>query len=80
MVRGEASPLFGNPRGDALNGVLGNVEQTMFGEPLYRTREEKALVLSLRSKTGRWTGHMKDVRVPASRYGFPAIATPRDSL
>ena len=39
---GEASPLFGNPRGDALEGILGNVEQTMFGEPLYRTREEKA--------------------------------------
>ena len=33
MARGEASPLFGNPRGDALKGVLGNVEQTMLGEP-----------------------------------------------
>ena len=32
MARGEASPL-GNPRGDALEGILGNVEQTMFGEP-----------------------------------------------
>jgi len=42
MARGEASPLFGNPRGDALEGILGTVEQTMFGEPLYRTREEKA--------------------------------------
>lgn len=42
MARGEASPLFGNPRGEALEGILGNVEQTMFGEPLYRTREEKA--------------------------------------
>ena len=42
ITRGEASPLFGNPRGDALEGILGNVEQTMFGEPLYRTREEKA--------------------------------------
>ncbi len=39
---GEASPLFGNPRGDALEAVLGNIEQTMFGEPLYRSREEKA--------------------------------------
>ena len=27
---------------DALEGILGNIEQTMFGEPLYRTREEKA--------------------------------------
>ena len=42
IARGEASPLFGNPRGEALEGILGNVEQTMFGEPLYRTREEKA--------------------------------------
>ncbi|MCY3547052.1 MAG: virulence protein RhuM/Fic/DOC family protein [Gemmatimonadetes bacterium] len=40
--RGEASSLFGNPRGDAIEGILGNVEQTMFGESLYRTREEKA--------------------------------------
>ncbi len=42
IARGEASALFGNPRGEALEGILGNVEQTMFGEPLYRTREEKA--------------------------------------
>ncbi len=42
MARGEASPLFGNPRGDALAAILGNVEQTMFGDPLYRSREEKA--------------------------------------
>ena len=42
MARGEASPLFGNPRGHALAAILGNIEQTMFGEPLYRSREEKA--------------------------------------
>ena len=42
MARGEASQLFGNPRGDVLAGILGNIEQTMFGEPLYRSREEKA--------------------------------------
>ena len=42
MARGEASPLFGNPRGDALAAILGNIEQTMFGESLYRSREEKA--------------------------------------
>lgn len=40
--RGEASALFGNRRGDALEGILGAIEQTMFGEPLYRSREEKA--------------------------------------
>lgn len=41
-ARGEASALFGNPRGEALDGILGSIEQTMFGEPLYRSREEKA--------------------------------------
>ena len=41
-AKGEASPLFGNPRGDALEAILGNVEQTMFGEPLYRSGGEKA--------------------------------------
>ena len=42
MVRGEATSLFGTLRGDMLEAILGNVEQTMFGEPLYRSREEKA--------------------------------------
>jgi len=42
MARSEATPLFGNPRGEALDGILGSIEQTMFGEPLYRSREEKA--------------------------------------
>lgn len=42
MLRGEATPLFGNLRDDGLDAILGNVEQTMFGQPLYRTREEKA--------------------------------------
>ena len=41
-ARGQASSLFGNPRGDALQAILGNVEQTMFGQPLYRSREAKA--------------------------------------
>ena len=41
-ARSEASAFFGNQRGEALQGILGNVEQTMFGEPLYRSREEKA--------------------------------------
>jgi hypothetical protein len=39
---GDATDLFGSERGDALAAILGNIEQTMFGEPLYRTREEKA--------------------------------------
>lgn len=42
MARNEATPLFGNSRGDALEGILGSIEQTMFGEALYRSREEKA--------------------------------------
>lgn len=42
MERGEATPLFGQQRGEALQGILGSIEQTMFGESLYRTREEKA--------------------------------------
>ena len=42
MARKQASSLFGSPRGDALAAILGNIEQTMFGEPLYRSREEKA--------------------------------------
>jgi prophage maintenance system killer protein len=42
VTRQEAAPLFGNPRGDALEAILGSIEQTMFGEALYRSREEKA--------------------------------------
>ncbi|MDD4910956.1 MAG: virulence protein RhuM/Fic/DOC family protein [Sideroxydans sp.] len=42
MTRGEATPLFGQTRGEAFAGLLGSIEQTMFGEALYRTREEKA--------------------------------------
>ncbi len=42
MASGEATPLFGQERGDAFEGILGNIEQSMFGESLYRTREEKA--------------------------------------
>ncbi len=42
MTRNEAGGLFGNERGEALQGILGSIEQTMFGEPLYRSREEKA--------------------------------------
>ena len=41
-TRGQASSLFGNPRGDALEAILGNVEQMMFGQPLYSSREAKA--------------------------------------
>jgi prophage maintenance system killer protein len=39
--RGEASELFALDRGDGLAAILGNIEQTMFGDPLYKTREER---------------------------------------
>jgi len=42
LARNEATPLFGNPRGEALEGILASIEQTMFGNSLYRSREEKA--------------------------------------
>jgi prophage maintenance system killer protein/prophage antirepressor-like protein len=40
--RKEAGPLFALDRGDGLTSILGNIEQSMFGEPLYKTREERA--------------------------------------
>jgi len=40
--RGEATDLFGRERDEGLQGILGSIEQTMFGDSLYKTREEKA--------------------------------------
>lgn len=40
--RGEASELFARDRGEGLAAILGNIEQTMFGDALYKTREERA--------------------------------------
>lgn len=40
--RGEASDLFTRDRGEGLSAILGDLEQTMFGDPLYPTREERA--------------------------------------
>ena len=42
MARGEATELFAKPRGDGLDSVLANLEQTVFGEPAYPTIESKA--------------------------------------
>lgn len=42
LARGEATSLFGQERDAALAAILGSIEQTMFGEPLYKSREEKA--------------------------------------
>ncbi len=42
LARHEATGLFGQERGQELAGILGNIEQTMFGQGLYNSREEKA--------------------------------------
>ncbi len=42
MQRGEATPLFARPRGDGLGAILGNLAQTVFGEPAYATLESRA--------------------------------------
>ncbi len=42
--RGEASELFARERGDGLAAILGNIEQTMFGDPLYKTRGDGVAV------------------------------------
>lgn len=42
LARGEATELFGRPRGDGLGALLGNLDQTVFGEPAYPTLESKA--------------------------------------
>jgi len=40
--RGEATELFAQPRGDGLGSILGNLDQSVFGEPAYPTVESKA--------------------------------------
>jgi prophage maintenance system killer protein len=40
--RGEATDLFGREREEGLSAVLGNLEQSVFGEPAYSTIESKA--------------------------------------
>lgn len=42
VERGEASDLFAHERGDGLDALLGNLEQSVFGEPAYPTLESKA--------------------------------------
>ena len=41
-ARGESSDLFGHERGNQLGGVLGAIEQTFDGEPLYPTVQVRA--------------------------------------
>lgn len=40
--RNELSDLFGRERGDQLHGILGAIEQTFGGEPLYPTAQARA--------------------------------------
>jgi len=42
MERGEATELFAKERSDGLGAILGNLEQSVFGEPAYSTIESKA--------------------------------------
>lgn len=42
IAKGEATDLFGRERGDAFAALLGNLEQSVFGEPAYPTIETKA--------------------------------------
>lgn len=38
----DETPLFGNEYSQGLSSILGNIEQTFDGNPLYETREERA--------------------------------------
>lgn len=40
--RGQAGSLFGQERGDGMAGILGAIEQTFGGEPLYPSAQERA--------------------------------------
>lgn len=42
LAIGEATMLFGNERNEQLQSILANLDQTMFGEELYQSVEEKA--------------------------------------
>jgi len=42
MAKGQASDLFGRVREDGLASILGNLDQTVFGEPAYPTLESRA--------------------------------------
>ena len=42
IAKGQSSALFGNEREDGLAALLGNLDQTVFGEPAYPTLESRA--------------------------------------
>ncbi len=47
MARGEATELFARLRDDGLASILGNLNQTVFGEPAYPSVESKAAHLPI---------------------------------
>lgn len=42
ITKKQATVLFAQPRGDGLESIFGNLEQTVFGEPAYPSLESKA--------------------------------------
>jgi prophage maintenance system killer protein len=42
LAKGEATEIFGHERGEALDGIIGAVQQSFGGQELYPTVEEKA--------------------------------------
>lgn len=42
IARGDAGALFAQERGDAFEAILGNLDQSVFGEPAYPSVESKA--------------------------------------
>jgi prophage antirepressor-like protein len=50
----EATSLFGNERNDNLQSILANLDQTMFGEELYKSVEEKAANLLYMAIKDHW--------------------------
>ncbi|EEW78342.1 virulence RhuM family protein [Haemophilus influenzae] len=42
MAKGEASDIFGRERDNGLSAILGNLDQSVFGEPAYPSIEAKA--------------------------------------
>ena len=58
IQRGEATDLFAKERSDGLSSILGNLEQTVFGEPAYPSIESKAQQLPLPQGEGRGEGNV----------------------
>lgn len=77
FARSEAGALFGQERGEALVSILGNLDQTVFGEPAYPSIESKAAHLLYfvikESPLFRWQQAHRFV--PVCRVSEPQRAT-----